>query len=77
MNFYFLLKFVEIKLPVMEPLKKLKPTIKPIGKLIVLLTIKFTSFLFELFCKPIIKIKNKEKLNATEKNIFLNGNNII
>ena len=56
---YLLLKFVVIKLPVIEPLKKLTPTIKPIGKLIVLLTIRFTSFLLELFCNPIIKIKNR------------------
>jgi len=47
----------------MEPLIKLNPIIKLIGKLTVSLNIKLTLLFFELFCIPIIKIKNNEKLN--------------
>ena len=55
---------------------KLTPIMKLIGNLIVSLKIKFTFLLFELFCIPTIKIKNKDKLNVSEKNIFFKGNNI-
>ena len=66
-----------MKLPVIEPLKKLIPTIKPIGKLTVSLMSNFTSFLFELFCNPTIKIKNKEQLNVNIKNNFFIRNDIL
>ena len=60
-----------IKLPKIEPLIKLTPTIKLIGKLTVLFITKLTLLLFELFCIPIISNKNKQELNANVKNIFL------
>tara|TARA_B100000989_G_C19322068_1_gene377156 strand:- start:302 stop:454 length:153 start_codon:yes stop_codon:yes gene_type:complete len=49
----------------MEPLMKLTPIMKLIGKPTVSLAMKLTLLLFELFCIPIIKIKNKDKLNKT------------
>ena len=58
--------------PIIEPLIKLIPTIKPIGKLTVLLIKRLILFLLELFCKPIINIKNKEELNMIVKNDFFN-----
>ena len=63
-------------LPVKDPVIKLIPTIKLIGKFIVSLNIRFTFFLFKLFCIPISKIKNKEELNIIVKTNFLNGENI-
>ena len=52
---------------------KLIPTMKLIGKLIVSFIIKFTLVCFELFCMPIIKSKNKDKLNPNAKSNFLIG----
>tara|TARA_B100000945_G_scaffold44749_1_gene30690 strand:+ start:741 stop:959 length:219 start_codon:yes stop_codon:yes gene_type:complete len=71
-----LFKFELKILPVKDPVIKLIPTIKLIGKFIVSLIIKFTLVLLELFCIPTIKNKNKEKLNVIEKNNFLTGNGI-
>ena len=63
---YFLVsKLVVIKLPVTDPLIKLKPKMKPIGKSTVLSINKFTLPLFELFCVPIINNKNKQELKVT------------
>ena len=62
-----------MRLPVNEPLMKLTPIMKLIGNLTVSLKIKFTFLVFELFCIPIINIKNKEILNETVKNIFFKG----
>ena len=62
-----------MRLPVNEPLMKLTPIMKLIGNEIVSLKIKFTFLVFELFCIPIINIKNKEILNETIKNIFFKG----
>tara|TARA_Y100000991_G_scaffold39201_1_gene27223 strand:- start:423 stop:638 length:216 start_codon:yes stop_codon:yes gene_type:complete len=70
------LKFELKILPVKDPVIKLIPTIKLIGKFIVSLIIKFTLVLLELFCIPTIKSKNKEKLNVMVKNNFLTGNSI-
>ena len=64
------------RLPVNDPLMKLTPIMKLIGNLTVSLIIKFTFRLFELFCMPIIRIKNKEQLNVNVKNIFFKVNNI-
>ena len=50
---------------------KLVPTIKPIGRFIVLSIIKSTLLLFELFCIPIIKKINKDELNKIVNIIFL------
>ena len=65
-----------MRLPVNEPLMKLTPIMKLIGNLTVSLKIKFTFLEFELFCIPIINIKNKEILNEIVKNIFFKGRNI-
>jgi hypothetical protein len=58
------------RLPVNEPLIKDSPIMKLIGKDIDSLDIKLTFLLSELFCMPIINIKNKAKLKVREKNIF-------
>ncbi len=55
---------------------KLTPIMKLIGKLTVSLIMKLTLLLFELFCIPIIRSKNKEKLNVNTNNSFFKGNNI-
>ena len=60
------------KLPVIEPVMKLTPTIKLIGKATVSFLNKLTLLLFELFCIPIINSKNKQELKVIEKIIFLN-----
>ena len=67
------MKFVVKRLPVNEPLMKAIPIMKLIGNLTVSPKIKFTFLAFELFCIPIINIKNKEILNKTVKNIFFKG----
>ena len=62
------LKF--IRFPEIEPVKKLIPIIKLTGKLIVSLIKRFNLVLVELFCIPIIKIRNIEELNINEKISF-------
>ena len=57
--------------PKIEPNIKLEPTIKLIGSSIVSSTNKFTLLLFELFCIPINKAKNKKELKIVDKNNFL------
>ena len=52
------------------------PIMKLTGKLTVSLIMRFTFLLLELFCMPIIRSKNKERLNVSVKNIFFKGNNI-
>ena len=64
------------KLPVIEPVMKLTPTIKLIGKATVSFLNKITFLLFELFCIPIINSKNKQELKVIEKIIFLNAPDI-
>tara|TARA_B100000161_G_C33176081_1_gene249444 strand:- start:140 stop:382 length:243 start_codon:yes stop_codon:yes gene_type:complete len=64
--------FKDRKLPTIEPLIKLLPTIKLIGNFTVSSTIKLTVFLFELFWIPIINKINKKELKVAKKNIFLN-----
>tara|TARA_A100001035_G_scaffold103703_1_gene81223 strand:- start:227 stop:457 length:231 start_codon:yes stop_codon:yes gene_type:complete len=59
------------KLPKTEPIIKLEPTIKLIGSAIVSSINKFTLLLFELFCIPINKAKNKQELKIADKNNFL------
>ena len=49
---------------------------KPKGSLMDSLIKKFTLLLFELFWIPIIKIKNKDKLNEKAKINFFIGRNI-
>ena len=67
----------ELKIPpVKDPVIKLIPTIKLIGKFTVSLNIKLIFVLLELFCIPTIKSKNKEKLNEMVKKIFLTEKNI-
>ncbi len=63
------------KLPIIEPVMKLTPTIKLIGKAIVSLLNKLTSLLFELFWMPIINNKNKQELKVIEKINFLKAPN--
>ena len=70
-----LLKKIGTKLPVIEPVMKLTPTIKLIGKAIVSFSNKLTSFLLELFCMPIINNKNKQELKVIEKINFLKAPN--
>ena len=60
----------------MDPLIKLAPTIKLIGNSIESAFKKVTLLLFELFCIPIINIKNKQELNETTKNNFLKRRDI-
>ena len=55
----------------MDPLIKLEPIMKLIGNSIELVCKKLTSLLFELFCIPSIKIRNKQELNVKAKNNFL------
>ena len=57
-------------MPVIEPPIKLRPTIKPIGNLIVSFVNKLTFLWVELFCIPIINIKRSVKLKMIEKEIF-------
>ena len=64
------------KLPVIEPVMKLTPTIKLIGRAIVSLLNKLTFLLVELFCIPIINNKNKQELKVIEKINFLNDSDI-
>ena len=71
-----LLKKIGTKLPVIEPVMKLTPTIKLIGKAIVSFLNKLIFFLLELFCMPIINNKNKQELKVIEKNNFLNVTDI-
>ena len=66
-----LLKKIGKKLPIIEPVMKLTPTIKLIGKAILSFLNKLTFFLVELFCIPIINIKNKQELKVIEKINFL------
>ena len=55
-----------MKHPKKEPNIKLEPTKKLIGSSIVSLIKKFTLLLFELFCIPINKNANKQKLKIAE-----------
>ena len=69
-------KKIGTKLPVIEPVMKLTPTIKLIGKATVSFLNKLIFLLFELFCIPIINSKNKQELKVIEKIIFLNAPDI-
>ena len=71
-----LVKKIGKKLPVTEPVMKLTPTIKLIGKATVSFLNKLTFLLLELFCMPIINNKNKQELKVIEKNNFLNVTDI-
>ena len=71
-----LLKKIGKKLPVIEPVMKLTPTIKLIGNAIVSFLNKLTSLLLELFCMPIINNKNKQELKVIEKINLLNDSDI-
>ena len=55
----------------MDPLIKLEPIMKLTGNSIELVCKKLTLLLFELFCIPSIKIRNKQELNVKAKNNFL------
>ena len=55
----------------MDPNIKLDPTKKLIGSSIVSLIRRFTLLLFELFCIPINKIRNKQELKIDANNNFL------
>ena len=59
--------------PTSEPLTKLVPIIKLIGRLTVSVSIKLTFLLFMLFCMPIINITNKHELKTEINNKFLKG----
>ena len=71
-----LLKKIGTKLPVIEPVMKLTPTIKLIGKATVSFLNKLTFLLLELFCMPIINNKNKQELKVIEKINFLKAPDI-
>ena len=58
-------------LPKTEPNMKLDPTIKLIGSSIVSSINKFTLLLFELFCIPINRAKNKQELKIADNKNFL------
>ena len=51
-----------MKVPMIEPVIKLLPTIKPIGNFTDSSIKKLTLLLFEWFCKPIINKVNKQEL---------------
>ena len=70
------LKKIGTKLPVSEPVMKLTPTIKLIGKAIVSFLKKLIFLLLELFCIPIINNKNKQELKVIEKINLLNASDI-
>jgi len=55
----------------MDPLIKLEPIMKLTGNSIELVCKKLTLLLFELFCIPSIKIRNKQELNVKAKNNLL------
>ena len=55
----------------MDPLIKLEPIMKLIGNSIDFFCKKLTLLLFELFCIPSIKTRNKQELNVKAKNNFL------
>ena len=71
-----LLKKIGTKLPVIDPVMKLTPTIKLIGNAIVSFLNKLIFLLLELFCMPIINNKNRQELKVIEKNNFLNAPDI-
>jgi hypothetical protein len=54
----------------MDPVRKLVPIIKLIGRFIVSVKKKLMLFFFELFCIPISKIKNKVVLKISANNIL-------
>ncbi len=60
-----------LKLPKIEPKIKLDPTMKLTGSSIVSLIKKSTFLLFELFCMPINKSKNKQELKIPANNNLL------
>ena len=62
---------ITIKLPKKEPRIKLDPITKLIGSSIVSSINKSTLLLFELFCIPINKSKNKQELKIVDNNNFL------
>ena len=70
------MKKIGTKLPVIEPVMKLTPTIKLIGNAIVSFLNKLIFLLLELFCMPIINNKNRQELKVIEKNNFLNAPDI-
>jgi hypothetical protein len=51
-----------IKLPNIEPVKKLIPIMKLTGNSTVSISKRLTLVLYELFCIPTKRIKNKQKL---------------
>ena len=57
----------------MDPEIKLIPIIKLIGKLTVSPIINLTLLLFELFCIPTIKSKNRAEFKVIVNNTFLNN----
>ena len=59
-----------MKFPMIEPVIKLVPTIKPIGNFTDSSIKKFTLLLFEWFCKPIINRVNKQELKIVALKIF-------
>ena len=68
--------FIVNRFPEMDPAIKLIPIIKLIGKLTVSPMINLTLILFELFCIPIIKSKNKAEFKVNVNNNFLIETNI-
>ena len=72
MKFNLYLKdFDDKKPPVKDPIIKLEPIMKLIGKSTVLLINKLTLLLFELFWMPTINKVNRQKLKIVETNKFL------
>jgi len=65
-----------IKLPATEPVMKLMPIIKLIGRFIVSPINKLTFFLYELFWIPTININNNAEFKVAIKKIFFKSTNI-
>ena len=71
------MEFIFIRLPVIDPVIKLIPIMKLIGSVTVSPIIRLTLLLVELFCIPIIRTRNKEKLNVNINNSFFKRNSIL
>ena len=69
-------KLKVMKLPIIDPLMKLDPIIKLIGKFTVSAINKLILIFFELFWIPIINNKNKQELYVTLKTKFFNRKGI-
>ena len=71
------MKFNEVILPAIEPIIKLDPMIKLLGKLIDSFISRLTLLFLELFWIPIINKRNKQELNKIKKINFFRITGIV